>query len=273
MTRIVSWNIRKARANSAAWPYLIALDPDLVMLQEVIELPEDIRARYNYMTKPATKQNGSAQPFSTAILAKGEINAVPPPISKYEWVNNTYQGFSGNILNCAIDIPELGTCNVVSFYSPAWPIIKGGTTSIDVSDVKLQQNPDVYLTEILWTLVREAFASTDRKWIIGGDFNSSETFDLWRLEGRGNRELMDRMIGLGLKECLRSYSGKLVPTFRHSKGGITHQIDHLYVSGSIYDRLLNCQVGDSTEVFGNRLSDHLPIIADIGFPSARGDSG
>ena len=84
---------------------------------------------------------------------------------------------------------------------------------------------------------------------------------------------MDRMTGLGLNECLRSYNEKLVPTFRHSKGGITHQIDHLYVSGSIYDRLLNCRVGDGAEVFGNRLSDHLPIIADFGFPLARGASG
>jgi len=267
MTRILSWNIRKARANSAAWTYLSALDPDVAMLQEVIELPEDVRTRYGHVIKPAVKKNGSPQPFSTAILVKGDMNTEPPLISKYEWVNNNYQSFYGNILNTTINLPALGRCSVISFHSPAWPIIKAGT-NIDISEIKLKQNPDIYLTEILWTLVREAPASTERKWIIGGDFNSSETFDLWRREGRGNKEIMDRMIGLGLRECLRSYSGQLVPTFRHSGGSITHQIDHLYVSDLIYDYLVGCRVGNTADVFGGGLSDHLPIIADFEFPSS-----
>jgi exonuclease III len=79
-------------------------------------------------------------------------------------------------------------------------------------------------------------------------------------------EIISRMNELGLNECLRSYNGQLVPTFKNAIGGrIIQQIDHLYVTTKIYDSLVNCFVGDSAEIFDRQLSDHLPIIADFGF--------
>ena len=102
-------------------------------------------------------------------------------------------------------------------------------------------------------------------WVIGGDFNSSETFDFGPGGPRGNKEHLDHMAELGLTECLRKSRGKLAPTFRHSRGSIQHQIDHLFVTKCLADKLQSCDVGVQEEIFGAnpRLSDHLPIIADF----------
>ena len=111
-------------------------------------------------------------------------------------------------------------------------------------------------------------------WIVGGDFNSSETFDKeWQiknnisydLQSHGNKEILDRMVNLGFTECLRKYNNdKIIPTFKHSKGEIAHQMDHLFVTERLITKLINCTVGDQTIVF-DKLSDHLPIIADFKF--------
>lgn len=136
---------------------------------------------------------------------------------------------------------------------------------IDVSEVKLAHNPDVWLTEVLWASLLNAQDDSDESpWIVGGDLNASETFDAWRKEGRGNRQLLDRMIELGLVEVLRHSQGALVPTFKNTTGGaIKHQMDHLFVSQSLAGQLVTCMVGEHDRVFGKSLSDHLPIVADF----------
>ena len=106
-------------------------------------------------------------------------------------------------------------------------------------------------------------------WIVAGDFNLSETFDNWPGGPRGNVEYLERMQSIGFTECLRHYHGKLVPTFRNPRGGaIKHQIDHLFVSPPLIEHLCDCRTGDPDRLFGEGLSDHLPIIADFDLPVA-----
>ena len=125
-------------------------------------------------------------------------------------------------------------------------------------------NEYVWCTEILWSLLTHSMGRHSGPWLVGGDFNSSETFDAWRTGGRGNRQIIERMNALGLTDCLRSHHGRLVPTFRNPRGGkIIHQIDHLYVSEPLLGSLRSADVGPSDIIFDQRLSDHLPIIADF----------
>lgn len=102
-------------------------------------------------------------------------------------------------------------------------------------------------------------------WIVAGDFNSSVTFDfLWGKKPRGNQELINRLNSIGLTECLKYYSGKLTPTFRNPKGGkVIHQIDHMYVSKPLLQSVTKSYVGGSTKIFGDSISDHLPIVTDF----------
>jgi endonuclease/exonuclease/phosphatase family metal-dependent hydrolase len=74
------------------------------------------------------------------------------------------------------------------------------------------------------------------------------------------------MAALGLVECLRCAKGLLTPTFRNTQGGaIRHQMDHLFVTQALAERLTACDTGSRERVFGSSppLSDHLPIVADF----------
>jgi exodeoxyribonuclease-3 len=172
--------------------------------------------------------------------------------------------FKGNLVGAKLVGPDGKPIYVVSVYTPAWPVPKEKWSGIDLSGLKLAANPDIWCTEILWDLLRCTMPELGGQWIVGGDFNSSETFD-FRAEGdRGNREIMSRMTGLGFTEVLRTHHGRLVPTFRNPRGGdVVHQIDHLYVTAPLSDQLVRCEVGSQECVFGDAMSDHLPIIAEF----------
>jgi hypothetical protein len=129
----------------------------------------------------------------------------------------------------------------------------------------LIQNPKVWVTEILWKVLIDHTHIHDARWIIGGDLNSSETFDYQKKNRpRGNFEIIERMNAIGLFDALRSYHQRLVPTYKNNSGGeIIHQLDHLYMSKCLLDVVSDCQTGSHKDVFESKLSDHLPIIASV----------
>lgn len=269
--RIITWNIHGANEKSSVWEFISGFEADLILLQEVVSIPKYIIEKYQVLSRTAIYKTGKPQRFSTAVITKGEIVNEITLLSDYDWVNKELDFFKGNFIGCAVQLPNQGLFNILSVYSPAWPVDKNKLVGIDVSQVKLKLNPDVWATEILWSGLKKAELKNSN-WIIGGDFNSSETFDKdWQirnkvkygLQSSGNKEILDRMENLGLTECLRKYNnGKIIPTFKHSSGEIAHQIDHLFITDKLFPRITNCTVGDPTIVF-DKLSDHLPIIADF----------
>jgi len=260
--RIVTWNIKRASRTSEVWKFLTELDPDVALLQEVADIPDSVRSSFAIRFRTAIKRRGQPQRFGTAIFVKGTIIDDVPLSSPYEWVNAELQYFSGNLVGCSVKPDGHPTVNAVSAYSPPWPVDRVRISGIDVSSVKLTQNPDVWVTDLLWAALKNAKLSGDQRWVVGGDLNSSETFDAtW---GSGNAEFLKRMNNLGLTECLRAHNRKLIPTFKNSKdGGVIHQIDHLFVTRNLYECITNCVPGEQEVVFGRSLSDHLPIIADF----------
>jgi len=262
--KVVSWNVRRAREGSAVWEYLLEVDPDIALLQEVGYFPKTMRHRLNLLERSAVKKTGAPQNFNTAIITKFPIVCEIDLRSDRQWVGEQAEFFKGNLVGAKLIGPDQKPIYVVSVYTPAWPVPKEKWSDVDVSQLKLAANPDIWCTEILWDLIRCTMPILAGQWIVGGDFNSSETFD-FRAEGdRGNREIMSRMNGLGLTEVLRTRHGGLVPTFRNPREGkIVHQIDHLYVTAPLSDQLVSCEVGSQVRVFGQSMSDHLPIIADF----------
>jgi exonuclease III len=263
--RLLNWNVRRAKKESVAWEIVLNTEPDIVTLQEVGYIPDYLRDNYAVYEKRIVNKSGKEQKFSTAILVKGEILEQPELRTEIDWVNKELEFFSGNLLCCTVKVEDLSPINVVSVYSPAWPIDKAKLEGIDVSDIKLTQNPEVFCTEILWSALKANLPHRDEQWIVAGDFNSSVTFDhMWKRGPRGNQEIIDRMNALGLTECLYSFNGELVPTFRNSCGGkVIHQLDHVYVTHMLYSSLMDCRVGDSYSIFERSLSDHLPIISNF----------
>jgi endonuclease/exonuclease/phosphatase family metal-dependent hydrolase len=262
--RVLSWNCRRATETSKVWDYFLDTQPDIALLQEVTRVPARVREQFACIMERAMGKNDTQQKFSTAILVRGKIGPVIPMAGPLPWVDDELKLFAGNILARVVKPDKGPELNVVSVYSPAWPVSRIRLQGMDISNVKLTQNPDVWIADLLWASLKFKPPLKGDLWIIGGDFNLSETFDLWKGGPRGNREYLDRMTSLGLVECLRSYQDVLTPTYKNLTGGaIKHQMDHVFTTAGLKGRLLSCITGTHEQVFDQGLSDHLPIIADF----------
>ncbi|MDQ3115452.1 MAG: hypothetical protein M3Q86_02400 [Verrucomicrobiota bacterium] len=149
----------------------------------------------------------------------------------------------------------------MSVYSPAWPVDRSRLKGVDVSEVG--QNGKVWVSDLLWESLNHIQPGRDEAWIVGGDFNLSETFDAWSAGLGGNRVYLDSLEELGLVECLRAAKGALTPTFRHSRGAVKDQIDHLFTTAVLAGKRTACDAGRHEDIFETNLSDHLPIWADF----------
>lgn len=262
--RLICWNMRRARADSSAWDYFRDLDADIAALQEVGSVPEDLKREYSVRTRTPVTKNGGLQRFSTALLVRGEVLDEVPLRSSHPWVNSLLDHFSGNLLSYLVTLPDGFKVHLVNVYSPAWPIPKELYDGVDVSGIKLDQNPDVWLTDLVTAALSNRGEARRDGWLVVGDFNSCVTFDAWEGGPRGNQEWLDRMSEIGFTECLSAHNGKMVPTFKVAReSNATCQIDKVFATSDLVDRLHHCSVGESSRVFGDSLSDHLPIIAEF----------
>ncbi len=261
--KIVCWNCRKATARSGVWDYLCELDPDVALLQEVTSLAPAVASRWQVAEGIPVTKGGTPQRFRTVLLARGEIEQPFTLRSRELWVQDELARFAGNLVARTIRVNG-ERLNAVSVHSPAWPVDPARIAAVDTGGIQLALNRDVWIADVLLAGLKDSVGASETPMIVGGDFNLSETFDQWVGGPRGNREYLERMRAFGLTECLRTSRGELTPTFRNaSNRKVLHQIDHLFVSRSLAERLVDCKVGEAARVFDGDLSDHLPVIADL----------
>ena len=163
--RIITWNIKQASRTSDAWKLLTALDPDVALLQEVVDVPDSVRSLFAIRFRTAIKRRGVPQRFGTDVFVKGKILDDLPLSSEYEWVNRELEYFSGNLVGCVVKPDGHPTLNAVSVYSPAWPIDPVRLAGIDLLPVKLTQNPNIWVNDLLWAALKNANLSDDRPWV------------------------------------------------------------------------------------------------------------
>ena len=238
-------------------------DADIVLLQEVTGVPRWILNGYQcHLISPRYFEGHNAR-FSSAVLSKGLIDATPYLESELEWVNRICTERYGWIVGCKVTLGSGERFRVVSVHSPAFPIPRDQWADLDVSGIKLTNNPELWFTEILWALLGTACISDDTNWIVGGDFNSSVKFD--ESQDRGNREIIGRLNALGLTDCLNHAHAGAVPTFQHSSKMVEHQLDYCYVNTPMLERLTLARVPSHEDVFHRkpRVSDHLPILCEF----------
>jgi hypothetical protein len=53
---VVTWNLHHAKVSSLAWDYLLELNPDIALLQEVGIVPEKISSRFSQYASLAIKK-------------------------------------------------------------------------------------------------------------------------------------------------------------------------------------------------------------------------
>ena len=246
------------------WSYLQDLAPDIAVLQEVRSLPTWVQEAYDIRLATPVTRKGNAQRFESALLVRGRIGAPVPLVSEIEWVNREIERIAAGLMAFRVEPATEPMLTVIGVYSPAWPVDAARLKSVDAGAVKLTQNPEIWVTDLLVAALRSAKMDRSAPMIVAGDFNLSETFDRWKGGPRGNREWLDRMAALGFTECLRQHQGALTPTYRRpGKVEPESQIDHLFVTTDLAARLVECRTGDRERVYGQRLSDHLPIVAEF----------
>lgn len=262
--KMITWNVNRASLSRVGtWKLLEQEDADIVLLQEVTRIPDEFLRHYNCHARfPKYFEDGNA-PYQTVVLSKWRMNTTPFLASDVETVKRIQSTQYGWIHECEVVDGNGARYRVVAVLSHANAVPLAETNYKDFSALKLKNNRKLFFTEILWSLLQNANPGNDTNWIVGGDFNSSVRFD--DEQNRGNREVIERLNDLGLKDCLSHHNGQPVPTFQHSSKAVEDQLDYLYVNAPLLDRLTSARVPGHDEVFGTnpRLSDHLPIVCEF----------
>lgn len=286
--RVLTWNTTGAaipkNGNLAAdkWKVLLKLNPDIAVLQEVFGVPECVRDVYHVEYQKATFFADRKANFGTAVLARKPDWTVGPEVSwesEYRWVNQIQETFPGWLIGRKIGSKWGGdNYSVVAVHAPAFPLKCDKKTpklcrildGVDIGPVKLQNNPKLWFTEILWSLLKGANTRDGTSWIVAGDFNSSRLFD--KPKNKGNGEIIARLQAMGLLDCVFQYElqrhvcpdfGDRVPTYKQPNGSVVHQLDYIYVTLPLVDRLTNVRVGHGLPDVKEWISNHLPIICDF----------
>ena len=263
--RIVSWNMRMATEDSPSWKYFQELDPQIALLQEVCEIPPAIGNEFSVVHRKNVNETGREQTWGTAILVKGDQVAHLQLATLHELIDAQLRKFSGKLVGGIFRLGDHPRFHVLSIHAPDFKILLADEIkqiNRDESvDIRLTGYEDLYFTEIVWYALSQRLKA-EEVWVFGGDLNCSVTFDE-KTGLTGNRQVLDRFENLGLHECLRETHQRVVPTFRHFGGSVEHQLDHLFVTDGLYQKLHRCETGDEQRVFQDSLSDHLPIIADF----------
>lgn len=263
--RVLTWNCRKASLYSPAWDYLLDLDPDIAILQDFGTIPDRVLGAYTTAPDMTSAYDAGRKPrYFAEILAKGTVSRRLDLPAAEEWIKRELHAYRDFLTARHVTLGSGMHLTAMSVYSPAFALDTPRLDGIDTSSIRLPQHRNIFGTELLWATLGAMHIQQDERFVVAGDFNSSETLDVPR--PRGNRDIMDRLNGLGLTEVLRKSRGALTPTFRTPRGGfITHQLDHMYVTDALVSGLVTCDVGTAERVFETKptLSDHLPIVAEF----------
>ena len=103
---------------------LLDMEPDIALLQEVSIFPPTITSSFDAKFESALGATGKPQQFGTAVLVRGKIIDDLQLSSACDWANSEFNVFAGNLVGCTILTEDGSPKNVISVYSPAWPVNK-----------------------------------------------------------------------------------------------------------------------------------------------------
>jgi len=259
--RALSWNVKGASADSLdVWDELTSLNPDVALLQEVAGVSDDLLSTHRFIGFHASTKKGGKQRFKTGVLVRGGVVTPVRLTSDDRHLQEALDAYSGNIVHIRWERQSGEVWHLLSCYSPAWPLFSFRTRiPRAMRAFRSKLSDDLWLTDLLHRYVREQLqmAEDGARWMVAGDFNSATTFS-W--ERGQNQEFMDNMLEAGLEDAIFNMAEGAVPTFRHSRGSVKHQLDYFYLCAAAKERLISCKVLDDRGVFECSLSDHLPLL-------------
>lgn len=264
--RVATWNMGywgRSRVHDDAWRWLLDdLKPDVALLQECV-VPDWVRDRaYVQFAKAYPASN--RQKWGTAIVSTGAVLEPTTLGSAADWLGTlgaeapticSATRMSSWLVGGRLQSDEHGDLVFFSHHNPAFPIDRNLLKGVDVSEIKLTLNRDVWLLDVVFHFLREELSSP---LIIGGDFNTSLLLD--DPKPRGNAEFFGRLERAGFISLHRQYHDADEQTF-FGRNILPHQLDYLYADATVAARTTNCYVLRTPTEAG--LSDHAPLIAEV----------
>ncbi|MFW6197706.1 MAG: endonuclease/exonuclease/phosphatase family protein [Myxococcota bacterium] len=200
----------KRSRHEQAWDWLLnELRPDIALCQECV--PPDWVSRERTVLWERAYPPDSKQSWGTAVVSSlpttearlpeldDWLEALPSYVPGKEQLAGIHR--ADGWLQCAqIELPRIGPVLTGSLHNPSYPIERGRLESVNVSDIKLKNNNDVWFIDVLFYFLKRRL---DRPLLVGGDFNTSRLLD--DLHGNnGNHEFFDRIAAEGFVSLHRT---------------------------------------------------------------------
>ena len=230
--RIVSWNMRK---NKKAWCYFFeSLNPDIALLQETSPLNGDYQ--FNVITKNVKKNLNNSILFKTDQPEEIPIEDT----QKMGLISSRYKTEKEDLF-------------ILSIY--------GNLSFVGTLDYVLLETIGHFVNEM-----RQNFNAKDI--LISGDFNMDRRMDDNPTKSKFSKQgetrhndFFDGILDLGFHDCLRKYHSLPMQTYRHNRGIYPWELDHMFVTPDLYERLKSIDVFVDDSIL--KLSDHNPIVANF----------
>jgi hypothetical protein len=261
--KLVTWNLARGGSDDA-WAHLQGLDADIAFVQEAREqrLPKAA-----VWSGPARRENGTPQPWGSAIVAKEPValtkRALATPARP--WVADWLASVGGAVIAAELKSKH-GPVVLLSCHSPAWalPTPPPALAEEQLQTVRLRtiKKEKIFAADLIWAVL-EDLQREGRQVIAAGDFNLCVAFD--KTFGSGNVEYIDRMKASGFTDAIRHFKSheEYTPTFQHNlRTDPEHQLDYVWVSPGLKPHLNDLQIGDRKLTDG-KVSDHLPVTVEI----------
>lgn len=232
MIKIATWNMcywQRQKGFPDSWNFLLErINPDIALVQETVP-----NSKPPALKDFVWEKIGSKRDWGSGIFSKY-------PIEKVEFENN----HSGSVIAGEVSLPNDAKLTVISIHV----LLEQGYSIIPLHRI---------FSDL--TLLLEGKMGK-RDIILGGDFNASVQFDEQQ-KGESHRILFDRVKNFGLIDCLAKFHHQPIQTYRHKKGNTPWQIDYLFLTKRLEDKLEKCYVTEDPIV--SALSDHNPIVAEL----------
>jgi exonuclease III len=252
--KVITWNLKSSTSSSKCWEIILNNNIDICLLQDVISIPNAIKHKYFIESKYPTKKNLEKQKFSTVCLVKkGIVYESLTFLLESIHLEKIYKSFLGNIVAL-----ELNDIVFINFYNPYWEIPKILYDWSKIQNIRLKNQTKLFLTEILYGIVSTI---SDKKIVLGGDFNHSLKFDEKR-EDKFNSERFSRFNKLGIYDALTYKLKKPIPTFIDRNKKLIHQLDYMFVSEEFL-KVGKSNILEKNIIYNNSISDHLPIYFEF----------
>ena len=156
--------MRWAGPSSEAWDYLLELNPDIALLQEVTSLRNDIAAHRSAVMLPTSGPAGEQYRFSTVVLAGPGACSSEPLRSDTGWVDDELARFPGNLISTRVRFAD-ADLRVISVHPPWWPLDRARFAGLNTSAVKPARGVELYLApRSVGGAPTQDVRAVDRRW-------------------------------------------------------------------------------------------------------------